>query len=84
LERKADVAAPIPPNVETIRKPSEEQLAHVPETMLRVDPENNETKPSFFKSFECFNTKTFKLMTVPIRTAIVDERIKSTLASSGR
>jgi hypothetical protein len=38
LERKVDAVIPTPlPNVETRRKPSEEQLAHVLESALRDD-----------------------------------------------
>jgi hypothetical protein len=52
--------------------------------MLRVDPESNEAMPSLFKPFECLNTNTFMLITTPMRTATIDERIKSTIASLGR
>jgi hypothetical protein len=55
LERNADAVTPIPPNVETRRKPIEEQLAHVLEIMPRVEPEKNEPKLIFiFKLLECF------------------------------
>ena len=37
IDRKADAVTPIPPNVETRRTPSEEQLAHVLESALRDD-----------------------------------------------
>jgi hypothetical protein len=44
LERNADAVTPIPPKVETRRKPTDEQLGHVLEIMLRVDPEKNEPR----------------------------------------
>jgi hypothetical protein len=37
LERNVDAVTPIPPNVETRRKPNEEQLAHVLDSTLKVD-----------------------------------------------
>jgi hypothetical protein len=83
LERKVDAVIPTPPNVETRRKPSEEQLAHVLEITLKVDPEKNE--PIFiFEPLECFNTYTFILTTIPKITAVIVETINPNTASSGR
>ena len=39
MERNVDAVTPTPPNVETRRKPNEEQLAHVLDSTLKVDPE---------------------------------------------
>ena len=85
MERNADAITPIPPNVETKRNPIDEQLAHVLEIMPRVDPEKNE--PRFiliFKLRECFNIYTFILTTIPIRIAVIVERINPVTASLGR
>ena len=83
MERKVDAVIPTPPNVEIRRKPSEEQLAHVLEITLKVDPEKNE--PIFiFEPLECFNTYTFILTTIPKRTAVIVETINPNTASSGR
>jgi hypothetical protein len=38
LERNVDAVTPIPPNVETRRKPTDEQLAQVLEIILSVEP----------------------------------------------
>ena len=46
MERKLDTVNPTPPNVETRRKPTDEQLAHVLEITLKVEPEKNEPKLS--------------------------------------
>jgi hypothetical protein len=83
LERKVDAVTPTPPKVDTSRKPNEEQLAHVLEIILRVEPEKNE--PIFiFKPLECFNTYMFILTTIPMRTAVIVERMNPNTASSGR
>ena len=75
MERKVDAVIPTPlPNVETRRKPSEEQLAHVLEITLRIDPEKNEPT-LIFKPLECFNIYTFILTTIPsasVKTVILD------------
>jgi len=42
LERNVDVVMPIPPKVETSKKPADEQLAHVLDIMLKVEPEKSE------------------------------------------
>ncbi|MFZ0894602.1 MAG: hypothetical protein WAZ77_08885 [Candidatus Nitrosopolaris sp.] len=83
MERNVDAVTPTPPNVETRRKPNEEQLAHVLDSTLKVDPEKNEVAV-IFKPFECLNTYTFMLTTTPIRTAVMVERINPVTASSGR
>jgi hypothetical protein len=83
LERKVDAVTPIPPKMVTRRKPIDEQLAHVLEITLRVDPEKNEPT-LIFKPLECFNTYTFMLTTIPIRTAVIVERMNPNTASSGR
>jgi hypothetical protein len=83
LERKVDAVTPTPPNVETRRKPIDEQLAHVLEITLKVEPEKNEPT-LIFKPLECFNTYTFMLTTIPIRTAVIAERMNPNTASSGR
>ena len=73
----------MPPNVETRRNPIDEQLAHVLEIMLRVDPEKSEPMLAF-KLPECFSTYTFILTTMPIRIAVIVDRINPVTASSGR
>ena len=82
MESNVDAATPSPPNVETRRKPNEEQLAHVLDSTLKVDPEKNEAV--IFKPFKCLKTYTFMLTTTPISTAIMFERINPVTASSGR
>lgn len=83
MERSVDAVTPSPPNVETRRKPNEEQLAHVLESTLKVDPEKNEAVV-IFKPLECLNTYTFMLTTTPISTAVMFERMNPVTASSGR
>jgi hypothetical protein len=83
LDRKADVVTPIPPNVETRRKPIEEQLAHVLESTLNVDPERNDLI-FIFKPFERLSTYTFILTTTPKRIAVILDRIKPVTTSSGK
>ena len=83
MERKVDAVTPTAPNVETRRKPIEEQLAHVLEITLKVEPEKNEPT-LIFKPLECFNAYTFMLTTIPIRTAVIVERMNPNTASSGR
>ena len=75
MDRKADAVTPIPPNVETRRKPNEEQLAHVLESTLNDDPEKNELIFTF-KPFECLNTNTFIATTIPKRIAVIVEEDK--------
>ena len=82
MERNVDAVTPSPPNVETRRKPNEEQLAHVLDSTLKVDPEKNEAV--IFKPFKCLKTYTFMLTTTPISTVIMFERINPVTASSGR
>jgi hypothetical protein len=73
LERNADAVTPMPPNVETRRKPTEEQLARVLEIILNVEPEKSE--PIITLSFlECFTIYTFILTTIPIRIAVIVEK----------
>jgi hypothetical protein len=69
--------------VDTRRKPTDEQLAHVLEIMLNVEPEKSEPIVTF-RFPECFTIYTFILTTIPIRTADIVERINPTNASSGR
>jgi hypothetical protein len=47
LERNVDAVTPIPPKVETRIKPTDEQLAHILEIMLRVEPEKSEPIVTF-------------------------------------
>jgi hypothetical protein len=85
LERNVDAVTPIPPNMETRRKPTDEQLAHVLEIMLRVDPEKNEPRFAFsFKLLECFKINTFIPTTIPKRIAVIVESIEPITASSGK
>jgi hypothetical protein len=83
LERNADAVTPTLPNVDTRRKPTDEQLAHMLEIMLRVEPEKSEPMVTF-KFFEYFNMYTFILTTMPISIASMVERINPIAASSGR
>jgi hypothetical protein len=82
LDRKVEAAIPAPPKVDTRRNPNEEQLAHVLESTLTVEPEKNEAR--FIFNFECFKTYTFMLTTIPKSIEAIVERIKPTTASSGR
>jgi hypothetical protein len=83
LERRVDAVIPTPPKVDTSKKPNEEQLAHVLEIILRVEPEKNEPI-LIFKPLECFNTYTFILTTIPMRTAVIVESMNPNTASLGR
>ena len=74
---------PTPPNADTRRKPTEEQLAQVLEIKLKVEPEKNEPK-LILMPFECLITYKFMLTTVPIRTAVKVDRMNPVIASSGR
>jgi hypothetical protein len=78
-----DTVTPTPPNVDTRKKPIDEQLAHVLEITLKVEPEKKEPT-LIFKPLEYFNTYTFMLTTIPIRTAVIVERMNPNTASSGR
>ena len=69
--------------METKRNPIDEQLAQVLESTLRDDPENNEAT-LIFNFFECFNKYKFILTTIPIRTAVIVEKMNPVIASSGR
>ena len=73
---------PAPPNVETSRNPSEEQLAHVLESTLKVDPDKNDLTLIF--NFECLNTNMFMLTIIPRITEVIFVRIKPTTASGGK
>ena len=44
MERNVDAVTPMPPNVETRRKPIDEQLAQVLEIILSVEHENSELR----------------------------------------
>ena len=83
MERIVDAVMPTPPNVETRRKPSDEQLAHVLESTLIVEPEKNELRLILDLS-KCLSTCTFMLTTIPKRIAVTFERIKPTCASCGK
>ncbi len=78
-----DIATPNPPNVDTKRKPIEEQLTHVLDKILKLVPENNDDDLLIF-NFECFMTYTFMLINIPIKIAVTFVRIKPIIASSGR
>jgi hypothetical protein len=54
----------MPPKVETRTKPIDEQLAHMLDIMLRVEPEKSQPMVTF-KFPEYFNTYTFILTTIP-------------------
>ena len=83
MERNIDVVSPIPPKVETSRKAADEQLTHIFEIMLKVEPEISEPMVPF-KFSEYFNTYTFILTTIPTSIADIVERINPITASSGR
>jgi hypothetical protein len=63
--------------------PREEQLAHMLERTLIEDAENKEAAFNFFP-LECSNTYTFMLTTIPNRIAVIVEKIKPIIASSGK
>ena len=69
--------------METRRKPTDEQLAHMLEIMLRVELEKSDPMVTF-KFPEYFNMYTFILTIIPIRIAVIVERINPIVASSGR
>ena len=72
---------PKPPNVDTTRKPIEEQLAQVLEAIPRIEPENNDL--SNFNS-EFLITYTFMATNTPINTEVMFVRMNPAIASSGR
>ena len=82
MVRKVEAAIPAPPNVETMRNPSEEQLAQVLESTLTVEPEKKEAR--FIFNFECFKTYRFMLTIIPNNIEVSVERIKPITASFGR
>ena len=82
MVRKVEAAIPAPPNVDTRRNPSEEQLAHVLESTLTVDPEKKDAR--FIFIFECFKTYRFMLTIIPNNIEVSVERIKPVTASAGR
>ena len=82
MDRKVEAAIPAPPNVDTRRKPIEEQLAQVLETTLNVEPEKKEAR--FIFNFECFKTYRFILTIIPNNIEVSVVRIKPITASSGR
>ena len=45
---------PTLPNIDIKRKPTDEQLPHTPDIMLKEDPESND--PLLILSLECLNT----------------------------
>jgi hypothetical protein len=63
--------------------PPYEQLAHMLEIMLRVEPEKSEPIVTF-KFPKYFTIYTFILTTIPISIAVIVERINPITASSGR
>jgi hypothetical protein len=65
--------------VEARRKPTDEQLAHVLEIMLRADPEKMNQGCSLFSKL-----LNVLMHTIPIRIAIIVERINPITASSGK
>ena len=71
-----------PHEVDASRKPSEAQLAPVLERMPME--EKKEVAILNFMSLECLSTYTFILTTIPKILAVVLERIKPKIASSGR
>ena len=54
MDRKVDVANPAPPNIDIKRNPSEEQLAHVLESILNPDPDMKDLK--LILNLECLIT----------------------------
>ena len=73
---------PAAPNVDTSKNPSEEQLAHVLESMPSEDPEKNEV--AFIFIFEFLNMYMFIPTTIPNNMEVMVARINPTTASSGR
>jgi len=65
-----------------MRNPSEEQLAHVLESTLTVEPEKKEAR--FIFNFECFKTYRFMLTIIPKSIEVSVESIKPITASLGR
>lgn len=78
-----EIDIPAPPNVDTRRKPSEEQLAQVLERTPMVEPEKKDVAFNFIP-LECLSTKIFILTTIPNRIAVIFDKIKPVIASSGR
>ena len=82
MVRKVEAAIPAPPNEDTRRNPSEEQLAQVLESTLNVEPEKKEAR--FIFNFEFFKTYRFMLTIIPKSIEVSVESIKPITASSGR
>jgi len=83
LVRRVDAVRPTPPKVDIRTKPSEEQLAHMLESTLRDDPENNDELLTF-SLLECLSTYTFMPTTMLISIAVILETMKSTTPSLGK
>ena len=64
------------------KNPNEEQLAHALDTILREDPEKREARLSLIEEF--LKTYTFIATTTPRRRAVMLDRKKLPIASSGR
>jgi hypothetical protein len=80
-ERKFVANTPIPPKVEMIRNPIDEQLAHVLEIRLNAVPE----KTGLLSwNLECSKTYTFMLMRMPNNIEVITVRMNPLIASSGR
>ena len=75
------MAMPVPPNVEIIANPIDEQLAQVLD-INPIDVPENKDLLSF--NFEFTIMQVFILTTIPISTAVILVRIKPNTASSGR
>jgi len=64
------------------KNPDEEQLAHALDTILREDAEKREVRLSLIEEF--LKTYRFIATTAPRRGAVIPDRIKLPISSSGR
>ena len=71
---------PAPPNAEIIRNPTDEQLAHVLETIPKREPESNDLS-NLRSAF--LITYTFIEITIAKRVALVLVIMNPSIASSG-
>jgi hypothetical protein len=72
---------PNPPNIDTIRKPIEEQLAQALEAIARIEPDTIDLSNL---CFELLITYTFNATNIPISTEVIFVRTNHVIASSGR
>ena len=80
MTNSANVAAPIPPNVDAIIIPIEEHPAHAHDAIPTDDPESNER----LNFLEFMNVYIFILITMLIKAAVTLDKTNENTFSSGR